>query len=89
MLLANLAVTKLFGHLFCATSNDILPAKHLQLRDEILSSEMDTSGYQLSDLENIEFLWADSNLNMAKCFGKHKNLTFFPSIHYDFEDLQA
>ena len=38
------------------------------MRDEVLSSvgaqDMDTSGYQVSDLEDFEFHWEDTALNI-------------------------
>ena len=37
-----------------------------ELRDKVLSTlgaeDMDTSGYQVSDVESIEFLWEDPDL---------------------------
>ena len=46
--------------------------ENMEMRDEVLSSvdaqDMDTSRYQVSDLENIEFHWEDVNLNMDAFF---------------------
>ena len=43
-----------------------------EMREEVLSSvgaqDLDTSSYQLSDLEDIEFNWEDSQLDMDRVF---------------------
>ena len=42
----------------------------MEVRDDVLSSvggeDMDTSEYQLSDLEDIELYWEDPDLNKDK-----------------------
>ena len=44
----------------------------MEMRDEVLSSvgaqDLDTSSYQVSDLEDIEFNWENSQLNMDAVF---------------------
>ena len=44
----------------------------MKMRDEVLSSvgaqDLDTSSYQVSDLEDIEFDWEDSQLDMDAVF---------------------
>ena len=44
----------------------------MEMRDEVLSSvgaqDMDTSSYQVSDLEDIEFNWENSQLDMEAVF---------------------
>ena len=44
----------------------------IEMREEVLSSvgaqDLDTSGYQVSDLEDIEFNWEDSQLDMHAVF---------------------
>ena len=44
----------------------------LEVRDEVLSSvgaqDLDTSSYQVSDLEDIEFNWENSQLDMDAVF---------------------
>ena len=44
----------------------------MEMRDEVLSSvgaqELDTSSYQVSDLEDIEFSWEKSQLDMDAVF---------------------
>ena len=44
----------------------------MEMRDEVLSSvgaqDLDTSSYQVSDLEDIEFNWEDSQLDMDSVF---------------------
>ena len=46
----------------------------MEMRDEVLSSvgaqDWDTSSYQVSDLEDIEFNWENSQLNMIQCSGQ-------------------
>ena len=44
----------------------------MEMRDEVLSSvvaqDLDTSSYQFSDLEDIEFNWETSQLDMDSVF---------------------
>ena len=44
----------------------------MEMRDEVLSSvgaqDLDTSSYQVSDLEDVEFNWEDSQLDMDAVF---------------------
>ena len=44
----------------------------MEMRDEVISSvgtqDLDTSSYQVSDLENIEFNWENSQLEMDAVF---------------------
>ena len=44
----------------------------MEMRDEVLSSvgaqDLDTSSYQVSDLEDIEFNWENSQLDMDAVF---------------------
>ena len=44
----------------------------IEMREEVLSSvgaqDLDTSSYQVSDLEDIEFNWEDSQLDMDSAF---------------------
>ena len=44
----------------------------MEMRDEVLSSvgaqDLDTSSYQVSDLEDIEFNWENSQLDMDSVF---------------------
>ena len=44
----------------------------MEMRDEVLSSvgaqDLDTSSYQVSDLEDIEFNWENSQLEMDAVF---------------------
>ena len=60
-----------------------------EMRDEILSSvraqNMNTSGYQVSDLEDIEFDWEDPNLNMNAVFQPGIDNLFSVSTFTDFE----
>ena len=58
------------------------------MRDEVLSSagaqDLDTSSYQVSDLEDIEFDWEDSQLDMDAMFRLGRDTPFSPTT---FEDL--
>ena len=60
----------------------------LEMRDEVLSSvgahDLDTSGYQLTDLENIEFNWENSQLVMDSVFTRGINTPFSSAT---FDDL--
>ena len=59
-----------------------------ELRDEVLSSvgaqDLDTSSYQVSDLEDIEFNWENSQLNMDAVFRPGIDTPFSPTT---FDDL--
>ena len=58
------------------------------MRDEVLSSvgaqDLDTSSYQVSDLENIEFNWENSQLDMDSVFRPGIDTPFSPTT---FDDL--
>ena len=60
----------------------------MQLRDEVLSSvgaqDLDNSTYQVSDLEDIEFNWENSQLEMDAVFRPGIETPFSPAI---FDDL--
>ena len=60
----------------------------MEMRDEVLSSvgaqDMDTSSYQVSDLEDIEFNWENSELDMDSVFRPGIHTPFFPTV---FDDL--
>ena len=60
----------------------------MEMRDEVLSSEgaqdLDTSSYQVSDLEDIEFNWKNSQLDMHAVFRPGINTPFSPNT---FDDL--
>ena len=55
----------------------------MELREEILSSvgaqDLDTSSYQVSDLEDIEFNWEDSQLDMDAVFRPGIDTSFPPT----------
>ena len=59
----------------------------MKMRDEVLSSvgaqDLDTSSYQVSDLEDIEFNWEDSQLDMDAVFRPGLDTLFSPSIYDD------
>ena len=58
------------------------------MREEVLSSvgaqDLDTSSYQVSDLEDIEFNWEDSQLDMDAVFRPGIDTPFSPTA---FDDL--
>ena len=60
----------------------------MEMRDEVLSSVgaqyLDTSSYQVSDLEDIEFNWEDSQLDMDAVFRPGIDTPFSPTT---FDDL--
>ena len=60
----------------------------MDMRDEVLSSvgaqDLDTSSYQVSDLEDIEFNCEDSQLDMDAVFGPGIDTPFSPPT---FDDL--
>ena len=60
----------------------------IEMREEVLSSvgaqELDTSGYQVSDLEDIEFNWEKSQLDMDSVFRPGIDSPFSPTV---FDDL--
>ena len=55
----------------------------IEMREEVLSSvgaqDLDTSGYQVSDLEDIEFNWEDSQLDMDAVFRPGIDIPFSPT----------
>ena len=55
----------------------------IEIRDEVLSrvgdQDLDTSSYQVSDLENIEFSWEDSQLDMDAVFRPGIDTPFSPT----------
>ena len=60
----------------------------MEMRDEVLSSvggqDLDTSSYQVSDLEDIEFKWENSLLDMDAVFRPGIDTPFSPPL---FDDL--
>ena len=60
----------------------------MEMRDEILSSvgaqDLDTSSHQVSDLEDIEFNWENSQLDMDSVFRPGIDTPFSPTT---FDDL--
>ena len=60
----------------------------MEMRDGVLSSvgaqDLDTSSYQLSDLEDIEFNWENSQLDVDSVFRPGIDTTFSPTV---FDDL--
>ena len=60
----------------------------MEMRDEVLSSvgaqDLETSSYQISDLEDIELSWENSQLDMDAVFTPGIDTPFFPTT---FEDL--
>ena len=60
----------------------------MEMRDEVLSSvgaqDLDTSSYQISDLEDLEFNWENSQLDMDAVFRPGIETPFSPTT---FDDL--
>ena len=60
----------------------------MEMRDEVHSSvgaqDLDTSSYQVSDLEDIEFNWENSQLDMDSVFRRGIDAPFSPTV---FDDL--
>ena len=60
----------------------------MEMRDEVLSSvgaqDLDTSSYQVSDLEDIEFSWETSQLDMDAVLRPGIDTPFPPTIFHDF-----
>ena len=60
-----------------------------EMREEILSSvgaqDTDTRGYELSDLEDIEFNWEDPAVDMDSVYRPGIDTLFSPSIFDDFQ----
>ena len=60
----------------------------MEMRDEVLSSvgaqDLDTSSYQVSDLEDIEFNWEDSQFDVDAVFRPGIDTPFSPTT---FDDL--
>ena len=56
----------------------------MEMRDEVLSSvgaqDLYTSSYQVSDLEDIEFNWENSQLNMDSVFRPGIDTPFSPTV---------
>ena len=60
-----------------------------EMREEVLSSvgaqDTDTRGYELSDLEDIEFSWEDPALDMDSVYRPGIDTPFSPSTFDDFQ----
>ena len=58
------------------------------MREEVLSSvgaqDTDTSGYELSDLEDIEFSWEDPAVDVDSVYRPGIDTPFSPSIFVDY-----
>ena len=59
----------------------------MEMRDEVLSSvgaqDLNTSSYQVSDLEDIEFNWENPQLNKEALFRPGINTPFSPTTFHD------
>ena len=59
------------------------------MREEVLSivraQDTETSGYELSDLEDIEFSWGDPAVDMDSVYRPGSHTPFSPSIFDDFQ----
>ena len=69
----------------------LTPNQHgtVELREEILSiagaQDTDTRGYELSDLEDIEFSWKNPAVDMDSAYRPGIDTPFSPSIFDDFQ----
>ena len=56
----------------------------MEMRDEVLSSvgaqDLDTSSYQVLDLDDIEFNWENSQLDMDSVFRPGIDTSFSPTV---------
>ena len=61
----------------------------MEMRDEVLSSvgpqDVDTKGYQVSDLEDIEFHWEDPDLSVDAFFRPGIDTPFSASTFNELE----
>ena len=61
----------------------------IEMREEVLSKvgaqDTDTSGYELFDLEDIEFSWENPAVDMDSVYGPGIEFPFSPSIFDDFQ----
>ena len=61
----------------------------MEMRDEVLSSvgaqEMDTNGYQVCDLDDVEFYWEKHQLVIDVFFRTDIDITFSPPTFDGFE----
>ena len=59
----------------------------IEMTNEVLSSvgaqDLNTSSYQVSDLQDIEFNWENSQLDMDAVFRPGIDTTFSPTTFYD------
>ena len=57
----------------------------LEMKEEVLASAgaQDTSGNELSDFEDIEFFWENSQLELGAVFGPGINTLFSPTSFND------
>ena len=62
---------------------------NIEMRDESLSSvvaqDLDTIGYQASDLDDVDFCWENDQLNVDAVFRTRINTHFSPSIFNSLE----
>ena len=61
----------------------------MEMKNEVLSNKsaqnMDTSRYQVSDLDDVEFCWESIQLEVDAVFSPGMGTPFFPSTFNDFE----
>ena len=61
----------------------------MEMRDKVLSSvgaqNMDTSGYQVSNLEDVDFYWENDQLDLDAVFKPGTDTLFPPLTFNDFE----
>ena len=61
----------------------------MEMKDEVLSGvgkqDMDTIGYQVSDLDDVKFYWENDQLDVDAVFRSGSDKLFSPSTFNDFE----
>ena len=61
----------------------------MEMGEEVLSNvgaqDMDTSGYQVSDLDDVEFYWENDQLDVDTVFKPGIDIPFSPSTFNDFK----
>ena len=81
--------TRLFQQPSGACSSYPNQKRTMEMRDKVLSSagaqDMYTCGYQVSDLNDVEFYWENDQLDVDALFRTGKGTPLSPSSFNDFE----
>ena len=80
--------TRLFEHHLARVPFTTNQQATMEMRNEVLSSvgaqDMDTSGYQVSDLNDVDFHWENYQLNVDNVLRRATAPPFSPSSFNDF-----